>query len=99
MSNLSAEWDISLKDLEFLIGLDADQNGEITWGELKAQQQAIAAHALSRLHIIADGRDCELQVAKLLVTQHSDGAYAVLALETDCPGDPAVLNIHYNLLI
>jgi hypothetical protein len=95
---LTAEWDISLKDLEFLIGLDADQNGEITWGELKAQRQAIAAHALSRLHISADGRDCELQVAKLLVTQHSDGPYAVLALETDCPGDPAVLNIRYNLL-
>jgi hypothetical protein len=95
---LTVEWDIALKDLEFLIGLDTNQNGEITWGEVKAQRQAIAAHALSRLHIAADGRDCELQVENLLVTKHSDGAYAVLALETDCPGDPAVLNIHYNLL-
>jgi hypothetical protein len=95
---LSAEWDIALKDLEFLIGLDADQNGDITWGELKAQRQAIAAHALSRLRITADGQDCELHVVQLLVTRHSDGAYAVLALETNCPGDAAVLSIHYNLL-
>jgi hypothetical protein len=96
--HLTAEWDIALKDLEFLIGLDANQNGEITWGELKSQRQAIAAHALSRLRIAADGKTYNLQVADLLVTQHSDGAYAVLSLEMDCPGDAAVLDIHYNLL-
>jgi hypothetical protein len=95
---LSAQWDISLKDLEFLIGLDADRNGEITWGELKAQRQAIAAHALSRLHLSADGRECNLQVAELLVTHHSDGGYAVLALQTDCPGNARVLEIRYSLL-
>jgi HupE / UreJ protein len=95
---LTAQWDIALKDLEFLIGLDADQNGEITWGELRAQRPAIAAHALSRMRITADGRDCPLQLAQLLVTRHSDGAYAVLAIETDCPGDAAVLNVEYNLL-
>jgi len=95
---LTAKWDISLKDLEYLIGLDADQNGEITWGELKAKRQAITAHALSRLRITADGRDCDLKVTELLVTRHSDGTYAVLAMQTDCPGDAAVLNIHYNLL-
>jgi hypothetical protein len=95
---LTAEWDIALKDLEFLIGLDADQNGEVTWGELNAQRPAIAAHALSRLRIIADGQDCDLRVADLLVNRHSDGTYAVLALETDRRGDAAALNIHYNLL-
>ncbi len=95
---LSAQWDIALKDLEFLIGLDADRNGEITWGELKAQRQAIAAHALSRLRITADGHECDLRLTELLVTRHSDGSYAVLSLETDCPGDGGVLNIHYNLL-
>jgi len=95
---LTAKWDISLKDLEYLIGLDADQNGEITWGELKVKRQAITAHALSRLRITADGTDCDLKVTQLLVTRHSDGTYAVLELQTDCPGDAAVLNIHYNLL-
>ena len=95
---LTVEWDIALKDLEFLIGLDADQNGEITWGELKAQREAIAARALSRLQISADGRDCSLEVSDLKVTQHSDGSYAVLQLTTDAPGDSEVLNIEYSLL-
>lgn len=95
---LSAQWDIALKDLEFLIGLDNNQNGEITWGELKAQRQAIAAHALSRLSIVADGQDCAPQLDELLVNQHSDGGYAVLALSMDCPANAQVLDIRYNLL-
>jgi hypothetical protein len=95
---LAIEWDIALRDLELLIGLDANRNGEITWGEVKAQRQAIAAHALSRLHLTAAGEACDLKVAELLVTQHSDGAYVVLALETSCPGDVAVVTIDYNLL-
>ncbi len=94
----TAEWDISLKDLEFLIGLDANQNGEITWGELKSQREAISARALSRLKISADGHECSLQVNDLKVTQHSDGCYAVLALTLDAPGDAKVLDIEYSLL-
>ena len=82
---LTAQWDIALKDLEFLIGLDSDQNGEITWGELKSKRQAIAAHALSRLEVAAGGNACELRLTDLMVNQHSDGAYAVLLLESDCP--------------
>jgi hypothetical protein len=95
---LSAQWDISLKDLELLIGLDSNRNGEITWGELKAHEQAIAAHALSRLHVTADGRECNLRLAKLMVAQHSDGSYAVLELESDSRGNARLLGVQYNLL-
>jgi hypothetical protein len=95
---LTAEWDIALKDLEFLIGVDTDRNGEITWREVKAHKQEIAAHALSRLRISADGRVGNLRLAQLLINRHSDGAYAVLALQTDCAGDASVLTIEYDLL-
>lgn len=96
--HLTVEWDISLKDLEFLIGLDADRDGNITWGELKSQREAIASQALSHLSISADGSPCRLELNDFMVTQHSDGAYAVLALGTDCPGDAPVLNIDYSFL-
>lgn len=95
---LTAEWDISLKDLEFLIGIDADQDGKITWGELKSHRDAIVAHALSRLEITADGHDCKLQLRELKVTEHSDGSYAVLELTTDAPGNAETLRIEYSLL-
>ena len=43
------QWDIALRDLDFAIGLDADGNGEITWAEVKAKHQEIAAYAMARL--------------------------------------------------
>ncbi|QEG34388.1 HupE/UreJ family protein [Bythopirellula goksoeyrii] len=95
---LTIEWDIALKDLEFLIGLDENQNGEITWGEVKARRKAVTAHALSRLQISHRGYDCQLKLLDVLATRHSDGGYVVLSLSTDCPGDAAELTIHYNLL-
>lgn len=95
---LTAEWDISLKDLEFLIGLDTNRDGDITWGELKSQRESITSQALDHLTITVNGDACQIDVTNLLVTQHSDGAYAVLVLQTDCPGDAEILNIEYSFL-
>jgi hypothetical protein len=98
------QWDIALRDLEFAIGLDADGNGEITWGELKARRSETEAYALARLKISADGKSCALVPADFLVDDHSDGAYAVLRFGADCgavggrPANaPASLEIAYSL--
>lgn len=95
---LTVEWDIALKDLEFAVGLDSNQDGNITWGELKAKQSEITAHALSRLNITADGQPCDLEVTDLLVNQHSDGSYAVLVLQIGAPGEASEIEINYSLL-
>ena len=39
---LTGQWDIALRDLDYAIGLDADGDGEITWGEVKAKHEEIA---------------------------------------------------------
>jgi len=95
---LTARWDIALKDLQYLLSLDANHNGEITWGELKAQRKAIVAHALSRLSLATEGQDRHLKVVDMQVAQHSDGCYAALLLEIDCPGDVAQFEVDYHLL-
>ncbi|QEG23421.1 HupE/UreJ family protein [Mariniblastus fucicola] len=94
---LSVEWDISIKDLDYVIGLDTDNNGEITWGEVKAQQSAIVEHALNRLSLTADGTPCDLRFTKMLVSNHSDGAYVVLDLQSDSPGQIEQLKVDYSL--
>ncbi|MGH8573682.1 MAG: HupE/UreJ family protein, partial [Gammaproteobacteria bacterium] len=37
---VSGQWDIALRDLDYAIGLDADGDGAITWGELKGHHDA-----------------------------------------------------------
>jgi hypothetical protein len=93
------QWDIALRDLELAIGLDADGNGEITWGELKAKRKDIEAYAFSRLNVLTDGKSCALNAADFLVDEHSDGAYAVLRFEADCgTRAPSAIELAYSLL-
>ncbi|MGZ8201791.1 MAG: HupE/UreJ family protein [Burkholderiales bacterium] len=96
--NVAGQWDIALRDLEHAIGPDADGDGAITWGELKARHAAIAAYALGRLKLRTESRDCEIKVTDHLVDNHTDGAYAVLRFDAACSGpESRALEIEYRL--
>ena len=98
----SGRWDIALRDLDFAIGLDANGDGDITWGELRARHAAIAAYAQARLGLAADGVACSVEVGAQAVDSHTDGAYSVLPLRFLCPraaGAPAIgkITLDYRL--
>jgi len=94
---IAGQWDIALRDIDFAIGLDADGDGNITWGEVRAKHADIAAYALARLAIQADGAACAAGAAEQLIDNHTDGAYTVLRLRIDCPKTPAQLALTYKL--
>lgn len=94
---VTGQWDIALRDLDFAIGLDADGNGEITWGELHARHAEIAAYAMAHLAFSADGTPCRTAVTDQLVDNHSDGAYAVMRFSVNCPAAPKKLGMAYRL--
>ncbi len=94
---VAGQWDIALRDIDFAIGLDANGDGDITWGEVQARHADIAAWALGRLKLERGG-DCALQAAEHLVDNHTDGAYAVLRLTGTCPTDSQTLALGYRLL-
>ncbi len=96
-AQVAGQWDIALRDLEVAIGLDADGDGDITWGELKAKHTDIASYALARLALQADAKPCPLKATGHLVDDHSDGAYAVLRFEADCGSAPDAIEIRYSL--
>lgn len=96
-STVTAQWDIALRDLDFAIGLDADGDGQLTWEEVRTRHDAIAAYALSRLAIAADGAPCPLTAVSQMLDYHTDGAYTVLRLHATCMGAPQRLLIAYRL--
>ncbi|MGE5638934.1 MAG: HupE/UreJ family protein [Clostridia bacterium] len=96
--SLRGQWDIALRDLEFAIGLDANGDGAITWGELKAKRREAEAYAFSRLRLLADAQPCTSVPQDLLVDDHTDGAYAVLRFTAQCPAPRyAEVGIEYSL--
>ena len=97
-TSLRGQWDIALRDLDNAIGLDANGDGDITWGEVRTRQADIAAYALQRLTVSSAGDRCVLTVTAHAIDTHTDGAYAVLALAGTCRVDGPTLAIDYRLL-
>lgn len=97
-ATVEGQWDIALRDLDFAIGLDGNGNGDITWGELRARHDAIAAYALPRLKIQTEGVVCPIHTSAHLVDHHSDGAYAVLRFVAECSKPLTSVDLNYNLL-
>ncbi len=95
---LTGRFDIALRDLELAIGLDANGNGEITWGEVRRRHDAIAALAVDRLSITASDRPCPLMVTGHRIDTHTDGAYAVVDLAGRCEASGGLLALDYRLL-
>jgi hypothetical protein len=96
-SMVDVQWDIALRDLEYAVGIDANDDGAITWEELQARHDAISAYALARLTISADGASCLSTDVEHQVDRHSDGAYAVLRFAAVCPKDARALEARYGL--
>src|ERR1044071_1220060 len=96
---LSGRWDIALRDLDFAIGLDADGDGALTWGEVRARHGDIAAYAVAHLALSADEQPCSLQAGTQMLEDHTDGTYTVMPLVIACANaSPSKLTIRYPLL-
>jgi hypothetical protein len=96
-AGVTGQWDIALRDLDFAIGLDADGNGQITWGEVRAKHGEIAAYALARLAVRGDGAACAIEPGAQQIDEHTDGAYTVLPLTLRCAAPPTQLTLTYTL--
>jgi HupE / UreJ protein len=94
---LHGRWDISLRDLEDAVGLDADGDSAVSWGEVVARRDKIVAYALPRLRVTADSLACTLGGDLKGVDEHGGATFAVLELTSRC-APPRQLGLDYGLL-
>jgi hypothetical protein len=97
-AHVIGRWDIALRDLDLAVGLDADDDGAVTWGEVRARQQDIAAYVLSRLILRSREAACPATATGQLIDDHTDGAYAVLRFTAACGNPIDDLAVDYRLL-
>lgn len=93
---ITGEWHLALRDLDYAIGLDQNDDGAITWGELRERQDAVCAFANSHLRIRDDDKEGQLNFSQMLVENHSDGTYAVLRFTATGANPPAPLELNYT---
>ena len=76
----TVRWDIALRDLDAALDLDANEDGSLTWGEVKAAWPRVQRYAMARLVI----GGCALRPTGQALERRNDGAYAVILLASDC---------------
>ena len=91
-----AQWDIALRDLDFVLGLDANGVGVITWRELRERQPTIARYAYGFVSASAGGKACAVRPVRQRVANHVDGAYAALSFDIVCPGSFDKVKLDYR---
>ena len=96
-TTIQGRWAIALRDLDYAFGLDGDGNGEITWGEVRARHEDIAAYALSRLDLHSDNVNCPTTAGEQEIENRSDGTYTVLRFTAACEGTVEDFEARYFL--
>ena len=95
---IEGQWDVALRDLDYAIGIDGNDDGTLTWGEVKAARDRIMAYAFARLALQGDDHPCGIHPGELLIDEHSDGAYAVLRFAGLCgEAAPGRMTVAYDL--
>jgi hypothetical protein len=95
---IHGQWDIALRDLDFVLKLDDDGDGRLTWGEVRRHQDAIKRYAYKYLAIDGGpGNACAISPTRQLIDNHADGAYAVLLFEVVCARVPTKLTLGYSI--
>jgi hypothetical protein len=104
-STVDARIDIALRDLDRDLDLDTDADDQLTWKEVRTRWPDIAALARKEIRLRADGARCSAADASAsdseadtpALTQHSDGAYAVLRTHWHCAAPVQALSVEYTL--
>ncbi len=58
--DIVVRWDIALRDLDYVLELDRDGNGALTWGEVRQRADDITRYATSHLQLSAGAKACSL---------------------------------------
>lgn len=91
--------DIHLRDVDLRIDLDANRDGQVTWGETLAQRDSLIDWQRQGLAARSDSGACTLRPRDLLASERGDGLYLSTAFDLDCPQDRLDgLTLRYTLL-
>jgi hypothetical protein len=99
-ADVAVHWDIALRDLDYVLQLDRDNDGALTWGEVRSRGDDITKYATANLTLSSKDKPCALTTsAPMQLDKHSDGTYAVLSLNAACGATLSeALKVKYSLL-
>jgi len=94
---LTLRADVHLRDVDLMFDLDADRDGQVTWGETQMRSAELASWLDQGLQLGTAGQKCRLGPADLQASQHADGTYLSAQWTPDCPGLSDLARVNLTL--
>jgi HupE / UreJ protein len=95
---VTGSYELAVRDAELVVAVDANGDGTVTWGELRAAQAHIAGYLRQHLALTAQGSACELATHAMQLNERVDGAYAWVPFTARCNADIEQLGIRYSMM-
>lgn len=101
--SIDVRWDVAIRDIDSLVSLDADADGQVRWSDLSTRLVPVTERLFAGIGFTTsvDGldRSCPAGPVTPALAQRSDGAYLALRFSIRCPGGrPSRLGVDYRLL-
>lgn len=95
---LHGQFDVALRDIAFVLDVDANHDSALTWGEVKANRQLIERYVLGAITVRGDGLACAIRPNDQKIDSHNDGAYDVILFDAVCDrAIPSRVTVDYRL--
>lgn len=79
---LEGRLDIAVRDLAYLINIDSNNDGKVTWGELNSTRHSIIDYALKGIKLHLNQNPLSLEIKDFLIDYHLDRAYVVIKFKS-----------------
>lgn len=90
--------EFALRDAELAVGVDANHDGKITWGELRGSETRLSRYIAQHLVLSTPDAVCPLTFQPMQVNERVDGNYAWLPFTAQCAAAPRKLLVAYSLM-
>ena len=87
----TGDWQINIADLEHVVSLDLDLNGQITWAEIKTKRRSIDQFISDNLSVTQTSQKCSVTSnGKYQLDNHFNQPYLVVPLLFNCQNDSSI---------
>lgn len=81
---VAVRWDLSIHDIVWVVFIDADYNGEVTWKELQDARPALGSAILGQLSVKRGGATCALEVRDYALAERAEQNFLSVELQAAC---------------
>lgn len=81
---VALRWDLSLHDIVWIVYIDQDFDGNVTWAEVQASQATLTSALLREIAVTRGGVACVTSVRDVALAERLEQNYLSVALEARC---------------